>query len=496
MPGAPRFASDLVSGGTSVGGRCKQLLNRVLQHERIADPQAVQNPAVLEIFAIDPPPAGGYQSRFMNPVSSNDSDRPLPPAGLAWLVWGAGALFYLYGFFQRVAPAVMTVELMRDFSIGAAALGNLSGFYFYSYVLMQIPTGIVADLWGPRRLLAAGALTAAAGTLLFALAPAVGWAYLGRFLVGGAVAVAWVGLLKIANHWFPPQRFAMVSGLALIVGVAGAVFAGPPLRLLMDHYGWRSLMVVAAVAAGCIAAGIWWVVRDSPGERGYREFDHVSGRGTGPGIAAGIGRVLRYRNTWLLFLIPGGLVGSVLAFAGLWGVPFLVTHYGVSTARASAMTTTLMAAWALSSPFFGWLSDRTGRRKPLYLGGCALALAGWSVLVFVPALPPPLLWALLLTTGLSTGSMIVSFAFAKESVPAPLAGTVSGVVNMGVMLGPMLLQPAIGWMLDRRWEGTLAAGARVYGQGAYRSGFSLMIGWVSLSLVLLVFTRETHCRQR
>ena len=56
----------------------------------------------------------------------------------------------------------MTQELMRDFDISAAALGNLSGFYFYSYWLMQIPTGILADSWGPRRLLTFGALGSAA----------------------------------------------------------------------------------------------------------------------------------------------------------------------------------------------------------------------------------------------------------------------------------------------------------------------------------------------
>jgi MFS family permease len=51
----------------------------------------------------------------------------------------------------------MTDQLMIDFSIGATELGNLSAFYFYSYVVMQIPTGIIADRWGPRRLLTAGA---------------------------------------------------------------------------------------------------------------------------------------------------------------------------------------------------------------------------------------------------------------------------------------------------------------------------------------------------
>ena len=94
-----------------------------------------------------------------------------PPATAAWTVWGLGAALYLIGFYQRVAPAVMAEELAIDFALGAASLGNLSAFYFYSYVAMQIPTGILADRWGPRRLLAAGGLIAGAGTLVFALAP-------------------------------------------------------------------------------------------------------------------------------------------------------------------------------------------------------------------------------------------------------------------------------------------------------------------------------------
>ena len=76
---------------------------------------------------------------------------PAPPLRLAWMIWGLGALFYLFAFYQRVAPAVMTDVLMADFAIGGAALGNLSAFYFYAYVVMQIPTGVMADRWGPRR---------------------------------------------------------------------------------------------------------------------------------------------------------------------------------------------------------------------------------------------------------------------------------------------------------------------------------------------------------
>ncbi|MBW1645248.1 MAG: MFS transporter, partial [Deltaproteobacteria bacterium] len=91
--------------------------------------------------------------------------------------------------------------------------------------------------------------------------------------------------------------------------------------------------------------------------------------------------------------------------------------------------------------------------------------------------------------------MIISFAFIKESVPPDLGGTASGILNMGVMAGPMILQPAVGWILDRQWQGTMLNGVKVYSFDAYRCGFSLMFAWLLLSAVLILFTRETRCQQ-
>jgi MFS family permease len=421
-----------------------------------------------------------------------------PPLRVAWVIWGLGALFYLMGFFQRVAPAVLTAELMREFQIGAAALGNLSAFYFYSYMAMQIPTGILADIWGPRRLLAAGACLAALGTWLFAAAHDYAWAACGRFLIGGSVAVAYVGMLKLANSWFPPHYFAMVAGMALFFGIIGAVGAGTPLRLLVDAFGWRKVIAASAVLTFFIAVAIWLIVRDDPSEKGYRTpSPHPAGAGGGAGrrVLSGVGEVFRHRNTWLLFAIPGGLCGSVLTFSGLWGVPYLTTHYRMPASMAAALTSSLLVAWALGGPLFGALSDRLGRRKPLYLIGHGLAILCWAPVLFTPALPPVLLIALLLTSGFFSGCIIISFAFAKESVPPALAGTVSGVTNMGVILGATILQPAIGWVLDLNWSGQTQAGIRIYGIDAYRIGFALMMAWSLAALIMLCFTRETHCRQ-
>lgn len=421
-----------------------------------------------------------------------------PPLHWAWFVWGLGALFYLLAFFQRVAPAVMTGELMRDFGIGAGALGNLSAYYFYSYVVMQIPTGVLADRWGPRRLLSTGALVAALGTALFALAPTVMWAGLGRLLIGGSVAVAFVGLLKLANSWFPPHQFAMVSGVTLCCGMVGAVSAGTPLRLLMDHFEWRTIMLVAAGVTLLVAVVLRLLVKDHPHDKGFADWippGAAAGTGAATGMLSGVGQVFGYRNTWLLFVIPAGVVGTVLTFAGLWGVPYLSTHYPMTAARAALLTSTVLITMALGGLLFGWLSDRIGRRKPVYLGGVAVAFGGWTVALLVPGLPFPILLAALVVAGFFSGTMIISFAFAKESVPAHLAGTISGVINMGVMIGPMLLQPIVGSILDRNWQGATADGVRLYDLSCYQTGFAIMLAWMLLSLVLLAFTRETNCRQ-
>jgi hypothetical protein len=68
-----------------------------------------------------------------------------PPPWLSWSVWGVAAIYYLAAFYLRSAPAVMTTELMRDFGIAASQLGQFSAFYFYAYIAMQIPTGVLVD---------------------------------------------------------------------------------------------------------------------------------------------------------------------------------------------------------------------------------------------------------------------------------------------------------------------------------------------------------------
>ena len=420
-----------------------------------------------------------------------------PPASAAWLVWSLGAALYLLAFYQRVAPAVITRELSGEFGLTAAALGNLSAFYFYSYVAVQLPTGMLADRWGPRKVLTAGAALTAAGTLLFALAPDVQLANAGRLAIGAAAGVAFVSMLKLASHWMPARQYAFASGMALFVGVMGATLAGAPLRVAVDAFGWRPTMVASAAIAGLLAVAIWVFVRDDPSGRGYASFFPEDDQGTETAsVLSQLGEVLRHRNTWLMFAFSGGFSGIMLTFPGLWGVPFLATQYGFSTREAAAMASAMLVAWAVGSLVFGPLSERMRARKPLLFAGLATTLALWSLVAFVPGHGRLVLVALLIALSLAAGAFILVFAFVKESVPARLGGTASGITNMGVMLGGMLMQPLVGFMLDRHWNGQTVLGARVYDFAAFRAGFALMAAWSVLALVLLFFSRETGCRQQ
>ncbi len=421
-----------------------------------------------------------------------------PPLKLSWLIWGLGASFYLIAFFQRVAPAVLTTELTADFNLSATALGNLTAFYFYSYVAMQIPTGIIADRWGPRRLLALGTLVAAVGSWIFAIAPDVFWANTGRFLIGGSVAVAFVCTLKLAYHWLPSNQISLATGTALFVGIVGAVTAGMPLRILVDIYTWRPVMLAMAGITGLVAIAIWIIVRDDPEERSYMSYaslDHASESAKTTGILNGIVRVLSRRNVQLLCFVPGGIVGSVLTFAGLWGVPFLSAHYNLEKTTAALLTSILLVSWAIGGPVFGWLSDHLGKRKPLYLLSMIVLLLAWYLVIMIPDHDLWFLITMLIVIGFFSGSMIISFAFIRESVPRHLAGTSSGLANMGVIIGPMILQPAVGWMLDRGWQGDSVDGERIYSFEVYQSGFSLFFVWLILSIILLTLSTETHCQQ-
>lgn len=373
-------------------------------------------------------------------------------------------LFFAYVFVQRVAPGVMVGDLMRDFDAGGAVLGNLSAFYFYSYAGLQVIVGAMMDRIGPRRLVTFAALVCGAGSLLFSMADTLPLAYAGRLLVGIGAAFSFVGALTVIHQSCPPERFSFLSGIVQAGGMAGALLGQAPLGLWVEASGWREPLFAAGLMAGLIGLGAWLVLRDPP-------RPPAGETPQGGGMFRGFGAVVRNPQTWLAAAIGGCLTAPMLAFGGLWGVPFLQASYGFDRAGAAAFTGALFIGWAIGAPLTGWLSDRMGRRRPILVTASALMTLSLLAVVFASPMPKAVLAALLFLNGAASSTMILTFAAARAANSAGATGLALGIVNTCVVGSGAITQPLLGAILDLNWDGTLVDGARVYDPAAYGIAF-------------------------
>lgn len=426
---------------------------------------------------------------------------PLQRTRLQRLRWSAFALVavaYILSFFHRVAPAAIAGELQQAFQASGAALGSLAASYFYVYTLMQIPTGVLVDTLGVRRVVTLGGLTAAAGSVLFGLADTLLLASAGRLLVGFGVSFMFLAMLKINALWFHERHFGAMTGLTVLLGNLGAVLAAAPLVWVLGFTTWRTVFVALGIFSAALAALTWWAVRDHPREAGLPSMRELEGLAPHPPHAGrwwhGLVEVVKNRDTWPGFLPAFGTAGTLLAFAGLWAVPFLRDVYAMPRAVAALHTTWLLVGFALGSFVAGTLSDRLKRRKPVMLGGIGLYLLCWLPWVLQLHLPVAVALALFFLMGLGAGGFTLAWAVAKEVNRPALSGMATSVVNTGAFLGAALLQPLVGWIMDRGWDGRMADGVRLYAAADHRAGVLLLFLVALAGFAGALTVRETHCR--
>jgi MFS family permease len=417
-----------------------------------------------------------------NPEAASVSSRQ------AIIAFALGTLYFGYAFVQRVSPSVMTTELMRDFAVGGAALGSLSAFYFYAYASIQLPVGMLTDRFGPRKLMSFAAALCAIASIGFGLSDSLLAASIGRALIGVTVAFAFVGTLAIAGYWFKPSQYALLAGLLQTVGMGGAIFGQAPLRQLVESIGWRDTMNLLALLALLLAILLF--------KRVPMRSSKQKQRTARAGVLQGLRAVTINPQTWICALIGFGMSGTMLAFGGLWGVPWLNTVHGYSTTEAAGITSMLFVGWAIFSPLAGWASDRTGRRNLILRLGSLTALLATACLVYLTPDNSAVLMALIFVIGAGGSSMTVCFGSVKELNDINYASTSLGLMNMCVVGAGAVMQPLIGWLLDLNWDGTMQAGARIYAAGNYSTAFFslLVINCAALAGSLLL--RETHCRQQ
>lgn len=417
---------------------------------------------------------------------------------LRWTSYTLVVLGYMLAFFHRMAPAAIAGDLQQSFQASGAALGALAAAYFYTYTVMQIPIGVMADTLGVRKIVAIGALVAGLGSLLFGLADTLAAASMGRVLVGLGVSAMFISLMKLNSVWFHDRHFGTVGGMSILLGNLGSVLAAAPLVWAVTLTSWRNVFVAVGLFSLLLGALVWFLVHSHPGEAGLPTMRELEGKESHPRHHGhwydGLLKVMRNRATWPGFWPNLGIGGSLFAFAGLWAIPYLRDVHGMSRAVAANHTTLLLFSFAVGAMLSGMLSDRIGKRMPVILGGIALYVLCWLPFVFAWHLPPGLSYPLFAMMGLGASGFTLTWSSVKEVNPPALSGMATSVINTGSFLGAAVLQPLVGWAMDQGWDGKLLAGARVYSEQNYQIGLGIMLAFAVVGLLGALAIRETHCR--
>lgn len=406
-----------------------------------------------------------------------------------WLLWLVAASFFFYKYLVQVSPSVMTQDLMGAFQVNGTGLGNLSAFYFYAYLCMQIPVGVMLDKYSPRLLTTLAIFLCSVSTLTFSMTNTLAFACINRAFMGAGAAFAAVSCFKLAALWFPPKRFALVSGLFMTAAMMGAVGGQMPLSLLVQSMGWRSALHVVGYIGMGLGVVYFFIVRDKsqPSSKTHVEVFTQS-------TLKSLVSILKSRQAWLLSLYSGLAFAPVSVFGGLWGVPFLETAHGYSRTDAASAISIIFVGFAIGAPFLGWLSDWMEKRKPILYLGTFLAVCCLSVVIYGSRLPLPVSMLLLGCFGFGSSGFFTCFAMIRELFPLILVATVLGIMNTFDSICEALYEPLVGALLDMTWNNAFSNGVHVFSLEGYRHALLVLPISLTFALLLLIFIKETYCK--
>ena len=401
-------------------------------------------------------------------------DRSDAGGRVAWTGWLLAAAVYLLAVLHRTSLGVAGLLAEQRFGITPAQLSVFIFLQLGVYAAMQVPTGVLVDRYGPRRLLLTAALLMGSAQLLFSAVPSYPAALLARALLGCGDALTFVSVLRFAATHFSPRRYPVLVALTGMVGTAGNILATLPLAVALHRLGWTVGFGGAAALSLLAALAVWRFLADAtPAPRPIH-----GGVDLRDGMAAVWARV---RVAWTLpgtrlgFWLHFACMSSTTAFGVLWGSTYLVKAAGFSTAGAGGVLMAGVIGAALASPGFGWLIARhPAARVPLGIVVCAATMAGWVVLVAVYGAAPPAAYVVGLFVVMALGgpASMAAFALARDYNHSRMLGTASGVVNVGGFVATVVVALGIGWVLDLqgatsaatlRWAVLVAVAVQAFG---------------------------------
>lgn len=359
------------------------------------------------------------------------------------VVFGTAALFVFFQMVLQTFPSVMREGLVVDLSLNETGFGGLSSSFYYPYIFLQIPAGILVSRFGVRSVLITGAALCTVASFLFAVSQTAGFAEATRILMGLGAAPTVVCAMTLAAQWFPQRMFPLLAALTEIAGMTGAAVGQETLGAIVEHAGWRAGMLASGAFSAVLLVLIIALVRDRSGHGADDEH--------WPGFTQ-IKRSLLSMPV-LSVATAGGFVASAgVGFGMLWGVSYFQTYQHLSLSAASVCASFYFWGCLPGMLGFAWLCSRYGRPALLLALGAVGTAIAMALLLFVLHGQVAQSAAMFLL-GVSNSSYALSFTMVKDKVPAQLSGTAMGLTNMTIMgIGGLIFQPLLGALAHARGQ--------------------------------------------
>lgn len=410
------------------------------------------------------------------------------------LIFWSLAFGYVLVFFHRLCPAVVATDMMTDLHASGTLIGFLSSAYFYPYALMQLPTGLLSDSWGPRKTITLFLCAAAIGSIVLGLTPSPAGAVFGRVLVGLGVSTLFVCTLKIFAEWYSLREFVIMTAFLMAMGGVGSLSAATPMALVSTWIGWRFSFILVGLLTGVLALFIWRIVRDRPTDLGLPSpAEHAASEDPRPRLAEGVRQVLKRPAFWPLAIWFFCKYGIFTSFAGLWGGPYLMQVYGVSKGRAGAILSLVAVGMIIGSPLLGYLSNRVLKgRKPMFILASSVMVAITALFAFATEnLPLPVIGLLCFGLGIFASAVaVIGFTSARELFPGRIAGTCFGLLNLFPFAGGAVMQPLLGSILESHGKAGVA-----FTVTGYREAFFVLFLSALTAFAASLFVTETMKKQ-
>ncbi|MCF6765930.1 MFS transporter [Thiotrichales bacterium 19S3-7] len=416
---------------------------------------------------------------------ATDGKRSLYP----WFIWSLGALFFFIEYFLRVAPSVIHQQLMVEFHIDAFDLGVLSASFYYAYILMQLPVGVVTDRFGPRKMLIFNTALCAVSCVVFAFADTITIAVIARLIMGFSAAFAFVGTLKLCINWFDVKTFALLAGLTQASGMVGAAVGDAPMSLLFNSIGWRPSMLAFAFLLILLSLVMFFTLKNHPVSP-YVEEDPEQIRRKST-IVEHLKRTFSYPQLWLNCLFIGLLYGPTAMFAENWGVGYTSIFHGYDVDKSAFLVGLIFIGLAIGCPLAGALADRLKSRVKVMRLSALLCFILMSIIIYVASIPFWLLVLCYFFYGIFNSGIVASYTVSAELVPGSLSATALGITNMASVFIGMLLVQIVGGILKELWSGVYLHGAPYYSALEYQKSLIFVPLIFLISFILSFFIKET-----